>query len=802
MVIGDFNARIGRQQNGEKYIGLNTADERNARGERMAAFAESHRLHVMTSYFEKPKNQRWTWHSPCFDQFNELDYILCDDRRSVSIVEVLSRLGCDSDHRPVRATLHLDVKRLKKSLALSSQKRASTFDKKTLKRAVKAAHWAMSGRTNERYDQLTTTLTSCLKAAEVPKKKEFRSRLTAETRKKLNTLTTTKPLPENAEEYRALAREVRACVKEDHAAYRNQRLVETAEARNSLKKWARELAQVRLLTAALKDENATRQTDRREIERICGDFYTKLFDSRVHVARDPKTTDDDADPLAQFTWQEVETAAKSMKNGKAPGPDGITTKKLKAGGPHLWKTLAKFFSHCLKTGKIPAQWKESKTVLIFKKGDPEDIANYRPICLLSTVYKVFTKTILNRLTDTLDAAQPPEQAGFRSGYCTLDHLQTMNQLQEKAREFGRHLYVVFVDYEKAFDSVEVNAVWNALDEQGVDPRYVRLLEEANVDCSTDITLFDDPVRIPIRRGVRQGDTISPKLFTAALESTFRELNWEADGRAGVSIDGKRITHLRFADDIALIGTTLADVQRRLTQLNDRSKSRGLRINRRKTEWFEYFESKQTHTVEGEAINRVRKYVYLGQELTEDHTLDGEITRRQKAAWQSYNSMKDALKNVRDVKLRANLFNTTVLPALLYGCETWAPTKSQENRIAVTQRSIERRTLGISMREEQRNEAVREQSQFADAITEARKRKLRWAGHVARMADDRWAGRTTAWKPRGSRPRNWGIPTRWNEPLLKAHGPNWREIAQNRSYYRQQCALHLERRVDPPQPAPD
>ncbi|KAH7699433.1 protein F43G9.7 [Aphelenchoides avenae] len=768
----------------------------------MAAFAESHRLHVMNTYFEKPKNKRWTWHSPSFDQFNELDYVLCDDRRSVTNVEVLGRFGCDSDHRPVRATLRLDAKRMKKSLVLSSQKRVSTFDEKTLKRAVSAAHWATSGRTNERYEQLTATLTSCLKAAEVPKKKEFRSRLTAETRKKLSTLTAMKPLPENAEEYRALAREVRARVKEDHAAYRNQRLVETAEARKSLKKCARELAQVRLLTAALKDEGGTRQTDRREIERICGSFYTELFDSNVHVERAPTTMGEDAEALPQFTWQEVETAARSMKNGKAPGPDGITIESLKAGGPHLWKALAKFFSHCLKTGSIPAQWKESKTVLIFKKGDPEDIANYRPICLLSTVYKVFTKTLLNRLTDTLDAAQQPEQAGFRSGYCTLDHLQTMNQLQEKAREFGRHLYVVFVDYEKAFDSVEMNAVWNALDEQGVDPRYVRLLEEANEGCTTDITLFDDPVRIPIRRGVRQGDTISPKLFTAALESTFRELNWEADGRAGVSIDGKRITHLRFADDIVLIGTTFADVQRRLTQLNDRSKSRGLRINRRKTEWFEYFESKQTLTLEGEAIKRVRKYVYLGQELTEGHTLDGEITRRQKAAWQSYNTIKDAIKNVTDVKLRANLFNTTILPALLYGCETWAPTKSQENRIAVTQRSIERRTLGISMREEQRNEAVREQSQFADAITEARKRKLRWAGHVARMSDDRWAGRTTAWKPRGNRPRNWGVPTRWNELILKAHGPNWREVAQDRSNYRQQCALHLERRVDPPQPAPD
>ncbi|KAH7708499.1 hypothetical protein AAVH_24254 [Aphelenchoides avenae] len=79
----------------------------------------------------------------------------------------------------------------------------------------------MSGRTKERYEQLTATLTSCLKSAEVPKKKEFQSRISDETRKKLDTLTATKPLPENAEEYGALAREVRERVKEDHAAYRN-----------------------------------------------------------------------------------------------------------------------------------------------------------------------------------------------------------------------------------------------------------------------------------------------------------------------------------------------------------------------------------------------------------------------------------------------------------------------------------------------------------------------------------------------------------------------------------------------------
>ncbi|KAH7721657.1 endonuclease-reverse transcriptase [Aphelenchoides avenae] len=126
----------------------------------------------MNTYFEKRQNKGWTWHSPCFDQFNELDYVLCDDRRSITNVEVLGRFVCDSDHRSVRATILLWMKRLKKSLAFSSQKRATVFDEKALQRAVGKAQWTTSGRTNERYEQVTATLTSCLEAVEVPKKKD------------------------------------------------------------------------------------------------------------------------------------------------------------------------------------------------------------------------------------------------------------------------------------------------------------------------------------------------------------------------------------------------------------------------------------------------------------------------------------------------------------------------------------------------------------------------------------------------------------------------------------------------------
>ncbi|KAH7693024.1 protein F43G9.7, partial [Aphelenchoides avenae] len=512
---------------------------------------------------------------------------------------------------------------MQKKVLLSSLARGKKISYSALKTEARATDWNTHGRINEQYEQVTEKLKRCMKAATDKEEDQFRSRLSEDTRRKLAVLKSLKATPANAERYRALATELRQQVANDHKVYRE-------------------------------DNNGSRKTNRREIEDICRNFYTQLFDSKVNVERNRPETDDEAEPLPPVTWEEVKKAIRSMKLGKAPGPDGITTEHLRAGGQPLWNAPAKLFNTCPRTGRTPEGWKESKTVLLYKKGDPENIANYRPICLLSVVYKVFTKLILTRLTETLDAAQPPEQAGFRSGYCTMDHLQTINQLQGKAPEFGQRLFIVFIDYEKAFDSIEMNAVWNALEEQGVDPRYVSLLEETNTGCTTDITLFRDPIRIPVRRGVRQGDTISPKLFTAALESIFRGMNWDGDKRAGVSIDGRRLNHLRFADDIALVGRSMADLD---------------------------FDTQQGLKLGEETIVRTWKYIYLGQEVRWDHKLDGEITRRQKAAWNAYNNVKDALKNLTDAKLRANLFNTTVLPALLNGCETWAPTQNQERRIA-------------------------------------------------------------------------------------------------------------------------
>src|SRR5271156_4343369 len=114
-----------------------------------------------------------------------------------------------------------------------------------------------------------------------------------------------------------------------------------------------------------------------------------------------------------------------MSRGKAPGPDGLVIEIIKDGGLQVWKKLAALFTQCIETRTVPTDWNEGSIVLLHKKGDIKDINNYRPISLLSHIGKLFSKIILSRMETTLDYNQLREQAGFRKGFSTTDHLQIL-----------------------------------------------------------------------------------------------------------------------------------------------------------------------------------------------------------------------------------------------------------------------------------------------------------------------------------------------------------------------------------------
>ena len=111
----------------------------------------------------------------------------------------------------------------------------------------------------------------------------------------------------------------------------------------------------------------------------------------------------------------------------------------------------------------------------------------------------------------------------------------LNQLKEKCRQYDIPLCVSFVDYEKAFDSVQTQAILTSLQEQGMEDKYIYILKDIYMDSSVTVYMHKESEKIRVKRGVRQGDTISPELFTATLESVFfRRLNWE---NKGAKIDG-------------------------------------------------------------------------------------------------------------------------------------------------------------------------------------------------------------------------------------------------------------------------
>ena len=487
--------------------------------------------------------------------------------------------------------------------------------------------------------------------------------------------------------------------------------------------------------------------------------------------------------MPSVTQSEVRYALSKMKNDKAPGPDGIMIEQLKSGGAIIHQELARLFTKCIETTNVPKSWKGSELILIHKKGDIKELKNYRPISLLCNIYKVFTKVITNRLQVQLDENQPVEQAGFRSGYSTADHIHTLNQLKEKCSEYQKPLCIALVDYEKAFDSVEVPSVMEALDKQGIESRYIELLKTIYKEGYTRTTLHKESRDIPINKGVRQGDTISPKLFTSCLEDIFRSLNWED---SGISINGKTLSNLRFADDIAVIANDIEELQRNLQELSVESSKRGLRINWTKTKMM-----RNAHTnngrlmVDNHEIQEVQSYIYLGQRLSlQEKDMNQEISRRIQAGWLAYNNNKVVFGSNIPISLKRKVFNQCVLPAMTYASETWTTTKQMEDRLARSQRQMERKLLGLTWQDRKTNEWIRSKTKVVDILGTIKCKKLKWAGHIARMKDDRWTYQITNWRPRDGKRRQGRPSKRWRDELDSSFGSvTWNRQASDRSIWR-------------------
>ncbi|CAH2083561.1 unnamed protein product [Euphydryas editha] len=392
--------------------------------------------------------------------------------------------------------------------------------------------------------------------------------------------------------------------------------------------------------------------------------------------------------------------------------------------------------------------------------------------------------IIQILATRLDDFQPPEQAGFRKGYSTVDHIHTVRQIIQKTEEYNQPLCMAFVDYEKAFDSIETWAVLDSLQRCHIDWRYIEVLRCMYDAAKMTVHIQDQQTRpIFLRRGVRQGDVISPKLFTTALEDVFKTLDW---GGRGINVNGDYISHLRFADDIVIFAETLEELGQMLSSLNESSRRVGLGMNLDKTKvMFNKHVIPRPVSVDGILLEVVQDYIYLGHTIQLGrNNFEKEAERRIQLGWAAFGGLRRVFTSKIPQSLKTKVFEQCVLPVLTYGAETWTLTKGLVHRFKVAQRAMERAMLGVSLKDRIRNETIRERTKVTDVAQRISTLKWQWAGHLCRRTDGRWSRRVLEWRPRIGKRSVGRPPTRWTDDLRRIAGVGWMRIAESRDVWRE------------------
>ena len=173
---------------------------------------------------------------------------------------------------------------------------------------------------------------------------------------------------------------------------------------------------------------------------------------------------------------EMARSITGLKDGKAPVGGGIPAEVWKHGGAKLVNRLYQLISNAWE-GSVPQAWKDASKHAIYKAGDRTGCGNYRGISLLSIAGKIFARILLDRLSTHITPEVVREtQCGFRSNQTTVDMIFCLWQLQEKCIEQDRTLYIVFVDFTKAFDTVGRTGLWQLLRKYGCPEKLTSMMK--------------------------------------------------------------------------------------------------------------------------------------------------------------------------------------------------------------------------------------------------------------------------------------------------------------------------------------
>ena len=385
------------------------------------------------------------------------------------------------------------------------------------------------------------------------------------------------------------------------------------------------------------------------------------------------------------------------------------------------------------TGQIPEQMAQSVFITIPKKPGAIDCDKFRTISVMSQLSKIVLRIILNRLRNKIEWEIAEEQFGFMKGKGTCNAIFIIRMLGERALEMQKDLFMCFIDYQKAFDTVrhaDLLKILNRLDIGKKDLRVIRNLyyeQTAAVRVEDELTDW-----VNIKRGVRQGCVMSPVLFSLYGETIMRNI---AD-LEGIKVGGQNVNNIRYADDTVLIADSEEKLQRIIDEVDAAGEELGLKINRSKTECMVMSKRSAPSCdlkIGNEPIKQVDRFKYLGSTITEDCRSESDIKQRIGIARSAFGKMRNVISN-RHVRImtRMRIIKSYIWASLLYGCETWTINAAMEKRLEAFEMWCWRRMLRVSWTERRTNESILEEiGKQRELMRTIKKRQLGFLGHVFR-----------------------------------------------------------------------
>ena len=472
--------------------------------------------------------------------------------------------------------------------------------------------------------------------------------------------------------------------------------------------------------------------------------------SCISSSEDSNVVDDSAP-----SFDETMGVIERLKNHKASGICGIAAESLKYGGMGIKKWLHDIIVQAWISEKAPEDWKKSLIVPVFKSGDTTILDNYRGISLLSVPSKVYSMLIGERLQEWVDSQLLDVQCGFRSDRGCNDAIFGLRRLHEEAMRKGQAVFTSFIDLSKAYDSIDRKLAWQIFEMRGVPRKLIALLKDLHEDtmCALRGDHFNTNNWFEVKTGFKQGDVNAPMLFNLFIDTVVRCLQ-PVLRSSGVKfmyhIDG----HLRectsrklediawvlmYADDIALVTESEADMQAAL-ELVDRTFSQwGLQLSVKKTQVMRLGTDPQEGSIQIESGNivYVDRFKYLGSISSQDLSMQTELTSRVTKAGQAFHKLIKLWKDKQLAKtVKLSVYKAIVLATLLYGCETWATPQVLIKPLDSFHMRCVRRICGLSLLQRKRNDDILKMCKMETVDTLVRFRRLRWLGHVARMDKSR------------------------------------------------------------------